>query len=132
MTLDAIRDFLGATQFAVSGASRDRSKYGNIVFRRLLQTGRTVTPINPREESIEGHLAYPNLTAMPTVPEALSIVTPPQVTRQVVSEAIEVGIRFIWMQPGAEDSQASRDARKAGIIVVDDGSCILVALSLEK
>jgi uncharacterized protein len=130
--MNAIRDFLSATQFAVSGASRDRSKYGNIIFRRLLETGRVVTPINPKEKSIEGHSAYPNLSALPTIPEALSIVTPRHVTRIVVTEAIEVGVQFIWMQPGAENAEASRDARDAGIQVVDDGSCILVALASER
>jgi uncharacterized protein len=130
--MNAIRDFLSADRFAVSGASRDRSKYGNIVFRRLLETGRTVHPINPSVESIEGHAAYPDLQSLPIIPDSLSIVTPPHVTRQVVAEAIAVGVKTIWMQPGAEDPQASKDARDAGLQVVDDGSCILVVLSLER
>ena len=58
-------------------------------------------------------------------------VTPPAVTRQVVKQAIAVGVKVLWMQPGAEDEQASQAARDAGLTVIDDGSCILVALALE-
>jgi predicted CoA-binding protein len=36
------------------------------------------------------------------------------------------------MQPGAEDDQASAEARAAGLNVIDDGSCILVSLSIER
>jgi predicted CoA-binding protein len=46
-------------------------------------------------------------------PESLSIVTPPHVTREVIRQAIAAGVRNIWMQPGAEDSQGSQLAREA-------------------
>jgi len=66
---------------------------------------------------------------LPLVPEALSIITPPEVTRQVIADAIAAGVQHIWMQPGAEHEQASESARKAGVNVIDDGSCILVLLA---
>jgi predicted CoA-binding protein len=47
----------------------------------------------------------------------------------VVQDAIQNGVKAIWFQPGAENEQASQLARKAGLDVVDDGSCILVALA---
>ncbi len=75
------------------------------------------------------HLAYATLRDLPRVPESLSIVTPAEVTRRVVQEAIALGVSNIWMQPGAEDEEASQAARDAGLVVIDDGSCILIALS---
>jgi predicted CoA-binding protein len=51
------------------------------------------------------------------------------VTRDVVKQAIAIGVKTVWMQPGAQDRQASEAARKAGLEVIDDGSCILVPLS---
>ena len=53
-------------------------------------------------------------------------------TRQIVADAIVAGIKHIWMQPGAEDAQASESARAAGINIIDDGSCILVLLAIMK
>ena len=123
--------FLAAQSFAVAGASRDRSKYGNRVFLALLASGRTAYPLNPSAPEVEGHAAYASIADLPEVPESLSIITPPRVTRQVVQQAIAAGIQNIWMQPGAEDSQASQLALKAGLNIIDDGSCILVQLALE-
>ena len=125
------QQFLNAESFAVAGASNDHQKYGNKVFVALLQSGRNVVPLNPREDTIEGQQAYASVAQVPTVPEALSIVTPPRATRTVVQEAIAAGVKHLWMQPGAEDSLASELARAAGLNVIDDGSCILVALKLE-
>lgn len=123
--------FLAAQSFAVAGASRDRSKYGNRVFLALLASGRTAYPLNPLAPEVEGHAAYASIADLPEFPESLSIVTPPSVTRQVVQQAIAAGVQNIWMQPGAEDSQASQLARNAGLNIIDDGSCILVQLALE-
>lgn len=121
--------FLTAKTFAVAGASLDRSKYGNKVFQALVASGRSVFPLNPTAAEIEGHRAFASISDLPTSPESLSIVTPPPVTRQVVRQAIAANVKNIWMQPGAEDAQASELARAAGINVIDDGSCILVLLA---
>ena len=123
--------FLAAKSFAVAGASRDRSKYGNKVFHALVASGRKVYPLNPSASEIEGQTAYASIANLPEVPESLSIVTPPNVTRQVIQQAIAAGVKNIWMQPGAEDAQASQSAREAGINVIDDGSCVLVLLAVE-
>ncbi len=122
-------DFLAAKTFAVAGASTNREKYGNKVFRALLRAGREAYPIHPAQEEIEGHQAFASISDLPIVPEAVSIITPPTVTRRIVADAIQAGVQHIWMQPGAEDEQASESARQVGINVIDDGSCILVLLA---
>lgn len=127
--IDTREAFLRATTFAVAGASKQREKYGNIIYRALRDSGRNVYPINPRAAEVEGQVAYPDLLSLPVVPQALSIVTSPEVTRDIVKQAIAIGVSTIWMQPGAEDRQSSQEARQAGIEVIDDGSCILVILS---
>lgn len=125
-------EFLQAKSFAVAGASRDPEKYGYQVFRALLASGRHVFPLNPKAPTIDGHPAFAQLADLPAPPESLSLVTPPAVTRQVVAEAIQAGVKHLWMQPGAEDEQAGRLAREAGLLVIDDGSCILVAVARER
>jgi uncharacterized protein len=123
-----IEKFLAAKTYAVAGASGDRNKFGNRVFRCLLRSGRKVFPLNPKSAEIEGHKAFPDIRSLPEIPESLSIITPPPVTRQVVAEAIAAGVKYLWMQPGAEDPEAGAAARSAGLTVIDDGSCILVVL----
>jgi predicted CoA-binding protein len=132
VTRSDIQQFLTGQSFAVAGASRDPQKYGNKVFQALLKTGRQVFPLNPGAAEIDRIRAYPDLKSLPLVPECLSIVTPPDITASVIAAAIEVGVKSIWMQPGAEHRQASEQARQAGCLVIDDGSCLLVALALER
>lgn len=126
-----IEKFLNAQSFAVAGASVDRNKYGNKVFRAIAASGRIVYPLNPNSPSVEGQIAFAKLADLPQSVESLSLITPPQVTREIVQQAVVNGVKNIWMQPGAEDAQASQLARQAGINVIDDGSCILVILARE-
>lgn len=127
--MNAIESFLAAETYAVAGASARTHKYGYKVFKALLASGRKTYPLNPVTELIDGHQAYPSISDLPVVPESLSIITPPEVTRRVVVDAIAAGVKNIWMQPGAEDEQASQLARDAGVNVIDDGSCVLVLLA---
>ncbi len=129
--MQQIETFLSAKTYAVAGASANRKKYGNKVFRALLNSGRVVYPLNPSADEIEGHQAYASIADLPVVPESLSIITPPQVTRTVVADAIAAGVKNIWMQLGAEDESAGQAAREAGLNVIDDGSCVLVSLSIK-
>lgn len=129
MTLDETIDaFLETGPYAVVGASTDRAKYGNKVLRCYLQHGLTAYPINPGSTQIEGQRAYPGLSALPEPVERISVITPPQVTEGIVTEAADAGVKFIWMQPGAGSRKAVEDAQDAGIAVVSGGPCLLVVL----
>ena len=113
--------------------SNDRQKYGNIVYRALVDyiaddEGRGVYPLNPNLDHVESDPAYPSVKELPDLPDALSIVTQPAVTRHVVAEAIAAGVKQIWMQPGAEDDEAIRTAQEADVVVIAGGPCILVAM----
>ena len=130
--MNNIEEFLKVSSFAVAGASRDQSKYGSKVFRAIVASRRTVYPLNPTAPEVEGATAYASIADLPVVPASLSIVTPPHITREVIQQAIAAGVKNIWMQPGAEDAEGSQAARDAGLNVIDDGSCILVSLSIER
>lgn len=124
----AIDAFLAAGPFAVVGASKDRDKYGNKVLRAYLQAGLRVFCVHPREPEIEGQKCYPSLASLPEKPTGVSIITPPKITDQVVRDAIAVGAKAVWMQPGAESEVAIREAGAAGLRVIAHGPCLLVAL----
>jgi uncharacterized protein len=125
---DPIKSFLAGKRFAVVGASRDREKYGNKVLRTYLQNGLDAVPINPGGGEIEGLPSYPDLNALPEPVDGVSIITPPKVTDKVVEQAVALGIKHIWMQPGAESSHAIEIAEKAGANVIAGGPCLLVVL----
>ncbi len=125
---DRIDEFLASGSFAVVGASTDRSKYGNKVLRCYQQHGRKVYPVNPRAPEVEGLVAYPSLSALPERVPAISVITPPAATEQVVREAHAAGVKHVWMQPGAESDEAVRTAEALGMNVLAGGPCLLVVM----
>lgn len=127
-----IASFLAGAPHAVVGASTNRTKYGNRVLRVYIQTGRLVHPVNPKAAEVEGLKAYPDLRSLPEAVHGISVITPPAVTEKVVEEAAELGIKHVWMQPGAESDAAVARAEQAGINVIADGSCILVVLGFHE
>ena len=127
--MDPIQEFLAQKRFAVVGASADRAKYGNKVLRCYQQHGRSpLYPVNPRAIEIEGLPAFPNLSATPERARAVSIITPPAITEAVVEEAASLGIRYLWMQPGAESARALSLAERHGLECIAGGPCLLVVL----
>ena len=125
---ERIQAFLAAPAFAVVGASTDRSKYGNKVLRCYLQHGRKAYPVNPKAPEVEGQPAFRSLAALPEKVSAISVITPPAATEQVVRDAHAAGVKHVWMQPGAESEAAIRTAEGLGMNVIADGPCLLVVL----
>ena len=125
---ERIDRFLRSSRVAVVGASTSRAKFGNKVFRAYLRHGIDAVPIHPREPTIEGHVAYPDLASVPGRIEAVSLITPPRITEQVVEQALARGMTHLWMQPGAESPRAVDIAQRAGANVIFGGACVLVEL----
>ena len=120
--------FLSTGPFAVVGASGDRAKFGNKVLRCYLQHGLKAYPVNPRESAIEGVDCYANVQSLPEPVHGVSVITPPSVTEQIVADVAEAGVRHLWMQPGAESSEAISRAEALGLSVIAGGPCLLVQL----
>ena len=123
---ERIQAFMASGPYAVVGASSDQDKYGNKVLRAYQQHGHEVYPINPRADEIEGLKAYPSLASVPVRLRAVSIITPPKITEQVVKDAAAAGIKYVWMQPGAENAEAIQAAEDLGMEVIAGGPCYLV------
>jgi predicted CoA-binding protein len=123
---EAITSFFRSRVIAVAGASRDEGKYGYKVYRRLKSFGRyTVYPVNPQAEAVDGDRCYPTLSALPEQPDAVVFITPPPRTAAVMREALGLGIKIFWMQPGAEGPEAVNIAEEAGAETVYK-RCVLV------
>ena len=123
-----IEQFLAGAPHAVVGASADRAKYGNKVLRVYQQRGRPVFPVNPHAKQIEGLQAYRDLASLPQKPHGISIITPPPITEKIVEQAAALGIKHLWMQPGAESERAIALARQHHMNCIAGDACILVVL----
>ena len=125
---DQIKTFLVGKRFAVVGASQDRAKYGNKVLRVFLQNNLDAVPVNPTTTEIEGLTVYRDLASVPGDIDGVLIITPPVVTESVMHDAIELGIKQFWIQPGAEHAGAIEAAQATGANIIHGGPCILVSL----
>jgi len=119
------------------GASSDRNKFGNKVLRCYLQNNKKCVPINKRSLEIEGVAcvsALSDLLASSDLPPekiGVSIITPPGVTRLILQEAFDLGIRQFFLQPGTVDKEVNdfvRDAMPGANVVK---RCVLVDLGFQ-
>lgn len=125
---ERIEQFLKGDAFAVVGASKVRSKYGNKVLRCYQQHGLRVFAVNPRDTEVEGAPCVRDLLSLPEPVHGVSIITPPAITEQIVEDAAAAGIKHVWMQPGAESKRAIERCRELGLEVIAGGPCLLVVL----
>ncbi len=125
---EKIQQFLRVPSFAVVGASDDPAKYGHRVYKCYLRHGMKAYPINPNCKDIGGNQVFAKLADLPEKVESVSIITPPAVTEKVIDDVIALGIKHVWMQPGAESIAAVEKAEAAGVNVIHSGPCLLVEL----
>ena len=131
-TMATAEAFLSFERFAVVGASKDRSKFGNKVLRCYAQHQRAVTPVHPKESAIEGLPAVSSVGQLEAPTNtAVSIVTPPKITLNVISEAAQFGITHLWLQPGSEDAAVLQRCSELGLSVISGGPCLLTELGFD-
>jgi len=99
-------EMLDKKVWAVVGVSADRSKYGFKVYDRLKRAGYTVYAVNPHLTEMDGDHVYPDLASLPETPDVVNCVVPPSVTTGLIPQCAEQGIKYIWMQPGADSLEA--------------------------
>ena len=129
-----VQDFLAQEKIAVVGVSDQRETGCNLAYRKFKGTGYEVSAVNPRLTSFEGDPCYPDLDSIPEKPDAVFILTNPNVTEEVVQQCVDLGIQRVWMhclmgtKPGLAASMTSvspeavRLCREHGIEVIP-GSC---------
>ena len=76
--------------------------------------------VNPTISEIDGTPTYPNLAALPVVPDLVDVFRRREHLPAVLEEAIGVGAKTLWLQSGLWDEQVARDGAAAGLQVVMD------------
>jgi hypothetical protein len=114
-----------ATSIAVVGATDDPAKFGGRIYRDLKGKGFRVFAVNPGRTAVDGDPCYPSLAALPEAPTIVDFVVPPAVTLACLRECAALGLRRVWVQPGAADqavlafiAQSGFEARAEDCIMV--------------
>ena len=125
--LNLIKNMLESKTWAVVGATDNKEKFGYKIFKVMLEAGLEVYPINRGVDEILGKKCYPSLKDLPKIPDAVDLVVPPRVGEQILRECAELGIKNVWLQPGADTQPVIDLAKELGLTVVDH-ACIMVEL----
>lgn len=122
-----IKKMLDEKKWALVGAHPNPEKYGHKIFKKLTSHGYDVVPVNPVYEEVEGVKTYKSLKDIPEGVTCVNVVVNPERAMAVVKDALELGIKYIWFQPGAFNEEVIDFAESSGLEVVFH-ACVLVEL----
>jgi len=121
---------LAPKTIAVIGATERKRSVGRTVMSNLVAGGfpGKIYPVNPIQETILGIKAYPNVAALPEVPDLAVIITPPKTVPGIIKECAAAGIHGViiisagFKETGAEgaalEQQVLAEARRGNIRIV--------------
>lgn len=112
---------------AVVGLSPKVHRDSYRVAQYMQAHGWKIVPINPNASSILGETSYPSLAeaARHHTIELVNVFRNSEDVPPVVTDAIAIGAKAIWLQMGITHASAADQARAAGLRVVQD-QCLMV------
>jgi len=95
MTIRSLECMLKPSAIALVGASKTPGSIGWVLARNLMSGGfdGPIMPVNPKHRAIGGVLAWPNVAALPVVPDLAVISTPADVVPGVIAELRDKGCK---------------------------------------
>lgn len=121
---DDLRTLLtGATTIAMVGASSDEAKPSHHIMQALQRAGYRVIPVNPREASVLGEMAYASLDDIDEPVDIVDVFRRAEDTPPIADQAVRLGARALWLQQGISSEEAASRAKAGGLAVIMD-ACI--------
>jgi uncharacterized protein len=115
-----------AKSVAIVGASPNPARSSFFVGTYLQQSSDyRLYFVNPNATEILGQPAYPNLAALPEVPDIVVVFRRGSDIPSVIDDVVAVGAKTIWVQLGIWNQDAAYDGEAKGLTVVMD-RCIKV------
>lgn len=120
-----VSDFREKKVWVVVGKVHDKEKFPYKIYNFLRSKGYKVYALDPTGQDIDGSKSYTSLKGLPEVPEAIDMVINPIKGEKYVDEAKELGIKYIWFQPGAESTEVVEKAKSYGMNV-EYMKCVMI------
>ena len=116
-----IRKILRETKtIAMVGSSAHWIRPSYFAMKYLQRKGFRVIPVNPREagNTILGETVYARLADIPDPVDLVDIFRNSEAAGEIADEAIEAGIKVVWMQLGVRNDAAAERVEAAGLTVI--------------
>jgi predicted CoA-binding protein len=129
--IETVLKGMGTVAVVGLSANPERPSFG--VARYLKEHGHQIVPINPEVTEVLGEAAYPDLASVPAeLPiDVVDVFRRPEHVPAVVQQALDRGVRAIWLQLGTRHEVAAARARAAGVLVVED-RCLKIEHALRQ
>lgn len=120
---DAGSVVLRQRSWAVVGDVLNPNKAASRIVARLESQGRPVALVNPRDKTGK---CFPSLAAavQAGAVDAVDLVISPALGVGVVEDMWRLGIRYLFVQPGADSERVLQRARELGLVV--ETGCVLI------
>lgn len=115
---DLLRIYDQTKTIAVVGASASEDKPAHEIPRYLQSQGYKILPVNPRGGEILGEPVYRLLRDIAIPVDVVDVFRPPAEAEEVARDAVAIGAKALWFQPGTHSDEAIRFASNAGLTVV--------------
>jgi predicted CoA-binding protein len=121
LTSEDLLDVYRTTRtIAVVGASTKEDRPAHYIPRYLGSQGYRIVPVNPREPELFGQRAFASLRAVDVPIDVVEVFRPPEEAEGVAREAVAIGAKVLWFQPGTHTPEAVQLAAAAGLTVVSE------------
>jgi predicted CoA-binding protein len=124
---DKLRRILSSIRtFAMVGASTNWKRPSYYAMKYLTKKGYRVIPVNPSRagDEILGEKVYANISEVPYQLDMVDIFRSSEealeITKEVIANKDEKGIKVLWMQVTVRNDQAAELAEAAGLEVIMD------------
>ena len=109
-----------AKKIAVVGLSPKEDRPSNRVAKYLMEHGFEIVPVNPGQKEILGVKCYGTITDIPFDVDIADLFLNANRVPEAVDQALEKGIKVIWMQLGIYHREAGEKAFDSGATVIMD------------
>jgi predicted CoA-binding protein len=124
--MNLIEKTMNLKNWAVVGATTKENRYGYKIVKKLNDNNYNVFPVNPKFEEVNGLKSYDNLKSIKAKIDVVDLVVNPKHGINVMKEVSELGIKYVWLQPGTRSQEIRDFAAKNGIEIIED--CIYARL----
>ncbi len=104
-TLKLIEQIVNQQNIAIAGVSISKKKTRSSVYNELKKKGYNVFAINSKMDTFDGDKCYKSVKELPDEVNVVFISTKPHNGINIIKEAVEKGIEYIWIQQGAESDE---------------------------
>jgi uncharacterized protein len=109
-----------ARTIAIVGLSKNELRASYFVGYYLKRHGYRVIPVNPNERMALDEVAYPSLADVPVPIDVVDVFRASQFVPDIAEQAVQVGVKALWMQFGVISIRGAEIAAAGGLKVVVD------------